>query len=597
MVRTRLPPLPSLRYKFLHRAFLRTLAALLLIHRLYPVAHGLRDTPAQATNQSASYSIPAGIVAVRGTLYLAGGFSTLLDQEAVPIVSDGANGSSGIVIDLSNQAHTVPTDSDGANGNFTGCATTATIYSGGTDVSAAWSFASPSVTGGISGTVSNSNRTYTVSAMSADTGTVTFSASKTGETTRTVVFTVSKAKGGVSYQIEPSAGAINKNNAGDYSPSSINFSAYKLTTNSRSAFSCYFYIERQTALNGAWSLVYQSSTPQTSYSYSIPSGTYGVRGSIYLSAGQYLDVEAVPVVFDGQRGQRGSRQFVFSGTAWSDTAAWDGIVTATAGNPVLTDLVTIANAATSFSVSKFCTANTTRPGSWVQPDSYINGNLLVTGTVGADGLVANSITAAQIASNTITTSNLNFTPVQSSNVVASINASAEGIRIASNKIYIDGSVSFSSGYDPSQKITSGGAATDINNNATTINGGKITTGTLTANAIGTGTISAATITLDGTNGVIKSSTYPSSGFYINGAGAAYLYSAVIKGAARSSNWNGSVDPATGNITPGTATVGWAIDNNGNADFNTVMVRTEECRLKCHNISQCWWIEFMEWYLT
>ena len=93
---------------------------------------------------------------------------------------------------------------------------------------------------------------------------------------------------------------------------------------------------------------------------------------------------------------------IFSGTAWSDTAAWDGIVTATAGNPVLTDLVTIANAATSFSVSKFCTANTTRPGSWVQPDSYINGNLLVIGTVGADRLVANSITAGQIAANSIT---------------------------------------------------------------------------------------------------------------------------------------------------------------------------------------------------
>jgi hypothetical protein len=245
---------------------------------------------------------------------------------------------------------------------------------------------------------------------------------------------------------------------------------------------------------------------------------------------------------DGTDGVRGSRQIVVSGTSWSDAAAWDGIVAQTGTVPVLSDLVTIANAGTGFSTSKFY-AGGAYDGNWTEPSSYINGNLLVTGTVGANKLVtgsittsylsftpvqaggsasdinaytttidgakittgtvtalqiaANTITAAKIATGTITTTQLAFTPVQSTNVVASINATAEGIRIAGNRITIDGTVSFGSGYDPSGKISSGGAATDINNNVTTISGGKITTGSLNADRIVAGTITADRIVIGG----------------------------------------------------------------------------------------------------
>ena len=49
-------------------------------------------------------------------------------------------------------------------------------------------------------------------------------------------------------------------------------------------------------------------------------------------------------------------------------------------------------------------------------------------------------------------SNLEFIPVDSDKIVATINASTEGISIDANKISISGSTSFSSGYDPSQKV-------------------------------------------------------------------------------------------------------------------------------------------------
>lgn len=182
---------------------------------------------------------------------------------------------------------------------------------------------------------------------------------------------------------------------------------------------------------------------------------------------------------NGADGTRGSRQIAVSGTSWSDAVAWNAIISQFGGStPVLSDLVTIADAATSFSVSKFYTGGA-YDGNWEQPNEYINGNLLVTGTIAGNKLVANTITASKIATGTITTAQLSFTPVQSTNVVASINASAEGIRITGNRITLDGTVSFGVGYDPTGKIASGGAAADVNNNVTTISGGKITTGSIT----------------------------------------------------------------------------------------------------------------------
>lgn len=123
----------------------------------------------------------------------------------------------------------------------------------------------------------------------------------------------------------------------------------------------------------------------------------------------------------------------------------------------------------------------------------ITSSELAAGAVIAGKIAASSIGATEIIAGSITTSLLNFTPVQSTNVVASINASAEGIRISGSKITIDGTVSFTAGYDPTTKIASGGAATDINNNTTTINGGKITTGTITASQIASNTITATQI--------------------------------------------------------------------------------------------------------
>ena len=107
----------------------------------------------------------------------------------------GTNGANTILGLLSNEAHTVPTAADGSGGVFTGANTTLTIYNGATDDSANWTFAVTKVN--VICTESSTSRTQTVTAMSADTGYVEFTASRAGYANIVKRFTLSKSKAGI----------------------------------------------------------------------------------------------------------------------------------------------------------------------------------------------------------------------------------------------------------------------------------------------------------------------------------------------------------------------------------------------------------------
>jgi hypothetical protein len=114
------------------------------------------------------------------------------------------------------------------------------------------------------------------------------------------------------------------------------------------------------------------------------------------------------------------------------------------------------------------------------------GHIKITGSDGTTTVIsggkiqAGTIKGSEIAAGTILTSNLSFTPVQNTNVVAMINASAEGLQITGNKIKIDGTVIFGSGYDPTTKTSSSDVTTIIGN---TINTGYINALNVTANSV------------------------------------------------------------------------------------------------------------------
>ena len=103
------------------------------------------------------------------------------------------NGNTTPLMYLTDENRTLPADSSGTVSSFSGVSTQATIYEGLYDVSSSWTYATTASGCTISGT---NTRNVTVTAMSADTATVTFVASRSGYANLTRVYKLSKAKQG-----------------------------------------------------------------------------------------------------------------------------------------------------------------------------------------------------------------------------------------------------------------------------------------------------------------------------------------------------------------------------------------------------------------
>jgi hypothetical protein len=98
-------------------------------------------------------------------------------------------------------------------------------------------------------------------------------------------------------------------------------------------------------------------------------------------------------------------------------------------------------------------------------------------------------------------------------VIAAINATGETVRISASKIHINGDVTFESGYDPNGRVAVGGSADDVNAGATTISGGKITTGSITAGKLEADLAIASTMHSPGATAIDTG-----TGWYITAAG-------------------------------------------------------------------------------
>ena len=103
------------------------------------------------------------------------------------------NGNTTPLMYLTDENRTLPADSSGTVSSFSGVSTQATIYEGLYDVSSSWTYVTTASGCTISGT---NTRNVSVTAMSADTATVTFVASRSGYANLTRVYKLSKAKQG-----------------------------------------------------------------------------------------------------------------------------------------------------------------------------------------------------------------------------------------------------------------------------------------------------------------------------------------------------------------------------------------------------------------
>mgnify|MGYP001006317595 CR=1 FL=1 len=243
---------------------------------------------------------------------------TKSDIELVKITNgqrgnDGANGANAIMAVLTNESHVVPTDSAGNNGNYTGANTKCVIYEGTTDVSALWNVtATPS--SGVTGTLSD--KTYTVTNMTVDSGYVDIVAKK-DSTTITKRFNLSKSKQGTAgtngttptaYWLISSTPAISKSKNGVMAPSSLTItSKSQKGTASPTAYDGRFIISESTdGIN--FTSKYTSSANESSIVYpssgSLSSTVKALKVQLYLAGGtsNLLDEEIIRVVTDGSDG-------------------------------------------------------------------------------------------------------------------------------------------------------------------------------------------------------------------------------------------------------------------------------------------------------
>jgi len=213
----------------------------------------------------------------------------------------------GITLELNNDAETVGAETLDTALSGLSISTTASVFQAGTDITSEWNF-SQSSTAGI--TVSQNVNTFTVTALTGAfrSGNVTITATpkaggnyETAES-RSVNFTVTKVangQNGVSYRINPSSGVVSYDpNTTTHTPTSVSFSATKVTPTGASSFTA-----------GYWKLNGANQGQASSVSSGTISATSGnITAELYLDSGytQLVDTESVPIVSSGENGEDGA---------------------------------------------------------------------------------------------------------------------------------------------------------------------------------------------------------------------------------------------------------------------------------------------------
>ena len=233
-----------------------------------------------SNESSKSYTIPTnitGLKAIRCSLYAAGGTTTLLDQEIVSVVSEGATGEDGYTVILSNSNHTFAGGTSAAVAGSTTCNVIA--YKGATQMSATIGTISGKPTG-MTTSITNNGTTsayFTVTvttSMATTNGVLTVPVTVDGKTFN-MKFTYSLALKGADgesatgYSFRVSNAVVLTDESG-YNPTAITLSAKEQAgETTMTDYSGRFKIE--TSYNNTdWKEQYVSSANESSKDFTIP---------------------------------------------------------------------------------------------------------------------------------------------------------------------------------------------------------------------------------------------------------------------------------------------------------------------------------------
>ena len=377
---------------------------------------------------------------------------------------DGVDGVGSYVVALSNDYHSIPTDPNGNNGNYTGCETTLTAYYGEDIVEDAVYSAQASQ--GITGALTKN--TYKITNMTTDSGYVDMTAT-INDKDYTKRFTVTKNKSGensTAYWLVSSASVIHKNASGKINPTTITFSGKQQSgEESIKDFNCKFRISISTD-GSSFVSKYESSQAESTYTYTIPTDAVIVRCQMLMfDTNAIIDEERVPVVSDGEKGEQGP----------AGPQGPQGPQGPAGTTPTLPDWVE----------------------DWTSNSTVINGQSMVSPRIfaGVGGSSATGVALGRQALGTSdTSSTIGLGIYGAGTLIGQIKSipDSNGIVVefgtGSTKMTVDkyGNVS-------APKMTASEIVSTINGGSTTINGNKIQTGTIDTAQLAAGAVTASKI--------------------------------------------------------------------------------------------------------
>ena len=247
----------------------------------------------------------------------------IYDLHTITKLRDGAAGTDTVSAVLTNEDQMIPINSSGI-GDYTDATSRIIIYESGEDVTNQWSVALSYDTNNLTVTSSRttvSNDTVAVTNMVGDTGTITFTASKSGHAPIIKQFSVIKiapidGKSPVIYSLEPSTLALNKTigTTPTFTPSSVRFYSYQTKDQTKSAYKGRFKIYENVLakdITSSTQSIYTSSTDEQNgyYDYTPSTTCASIVCVLYESGGtsKRLDIQTVAITTDGQTGGKGDK--------------------------------------------------------------------------------------------------------------------------------------------------------------------------------------------------------------------------------------------------------------------------------------------------
>ena len=239
----------------------------------------------------------------------------IYDITQINKIYDGAAGNSTVAAVLTNENHVLAVKSDGTVRSWVGAATEIHIYEGGNDVTSQWTITKADGTG-LTGTYNSSTHIYTPSALTVDNSYADFTCTRTGYSTITKRYTITKQYAGadgedaVIYEVVPDVYSLNLSEAGTFTPTSVTFSAYKKVgeTLVKSTYSGRFIISESTDGGATFTTKYTSNSNEATKAYTPSANTVNVIRCVLYAAGgtsQQLDDQSVVITKDGVKGQDG----------------------------------------------------------------------------------------------------------------------------------------------------------------------------------------------------------------------------------------------------------------------------------------------------